>query len=269
MSAAVVDDAVSVFDEVLDVLRPRRQRLRYDVLRGDRVATSTANAWRGAVGREVMRWRPDLAELAWTDEDGQRPPALWFRGWDPPPLEAGVQVAIDVVQIDAAASRGLEPLMERLRVHDALLRLVEIEPVAAEPRPGTSPILVTATTPLALTEGGDRVTDVPALRTLVRSAGHRLANLDARWGLGHPHLRQHVGAAVRASEDCGVALEQERIAVRRRRGTEGEHAFGGVLGRWRYNNVSTEALALLQIGALLGVGKGIAFGCGEYEVVAL
>jgi len=126
--------------------------------------------------------------------------------------------------------------------------------------------VVTAMTPMAVTEGGVRVRDVPALRTLVRSAGHRLANLDARWALGHPMLRHYVGAAVRASEDGGVALEQESRATRHRRGTAGEHAYGGILGRWRYDAVSPDALALLHVGALLGIGKGVAFGCGEYSV---
>lgn len=79
-------------------------------------------------------------------------------------------------------------------------------------------------------------------------------------------LRHYVGAAVRASEDGGVALEQESRATRHRRGTAGEHAYGGILGRWRYDAVSPDALALLHVGALLGIGKGVAFGCGEYSV---
>ncbi len=89
MSPSDPEAALDVFDEVLDALRPRRQRLNYEVLRGDRISTSIANAWRGALGREAVRWRPDLVELAWADEDGQRPPALWFRGWDPPALDEG------------------------------------------------------------------------------------------------------------------------------------------------------------------------------------
>ena len=75
-----------------------------------------------------MRWRPDLVELAWADEDGQRPPALWFRGWDPPALDEGSEVAVDLVVVGAAASRGLEALLERPRVRNALLRLVEVPP---------------------------------------------------------------------------------------------------------------------------------------------
>ncbi len=264
--SAVSAAALEVFDEVLEGLRPQRRRLRYEVLRADRIATSTADAWRGALGREVVRWRPDLVELAWADEDRQRPPALWFRGWDALALDPAAEVAVDLVHVEAAASRGLEPLLERLRVRDALLRLIEVVPVPAQPRLPGAPVVVTATTPLALTENGARVKDVPSLRTLVRSAGHRLANLDARWGLGHPTLRQHVGAVVRACEEPGVALDRESHAVRRRRGSAGPHTYGGILGRWRYDAVPPDAVALLHVGALLGIGKGVAFGCGDYAV---
>lgn len=262
----MTDDPLAVFEEALAVLRPRRLRLRYEVLRGDRIDTSAANAWRGALGREVVQWRPDLAELAWADEDGQRPPALWFRGWDEPELGTGVEVAVDLVHVDAAASRGLEPLLERLRVRDALLRLQQIVPLPAMAPVDSAPVGVTATTPLALSEGGATVIDVPTLRTLVRSAGHRFANLDTHWGLGHPRLRYHVGAAVRASEDLGVALGHDRTAVRHRRGAAGAHAYGGILGSWRYDTVPPSALALLGIGANLAVGKGVAFGCGDYTI---
>lgn len=279
-----LDDAVEIVQAAVRDVAPQPARLRYLAEGGPvLLATPRAAALRGAVGSIAHAiGSAELLDLAWT---GEGPPALWFSGWHEVRAKAGerVEAGLTVLETCRACWSDLLPALTGLAVGRGRLRLLGIDwagagesfawpaegpadfPASSHGRDG---VVVEARSPLQLRAGGQPVRSSPPLRVLVRSAGERLRQLHARWGTASLDVAGAVGALVRtAPEVVGEPVGAERVvrAGRRAGGGEQDQPIVGVVGAWRYPPAGPAA-TLLAVGAHLGVGKGTAFGCGQFEL---
>lgn len=243
------------------------QELRVDLVATSAVTPGTplAATLRGALGAAVHD-DPALKPFGWAD-DGQ--PSLWFRGWHGPALAAGDRLTASLVVLAPVVPfmERLTAALDRLEILGVALRLVAVTPVAdtEAPMPGTA-VEVEARSPVALRAGGIFLTGAPPLAVLVRSAGERLRQLDVRWGAADAALPTAVGVAVRQSDQVDADVVAVRTEHALRVGRRARHRVGGVVGRWRYPAASPAVNVLLAAAARLGVGKGVAFGCGWISV---
>lgn len=225
---------------------------------------------------------------------GEGPPALWFLGWDCPP-QPQTRLRAEIRCVGAVASDWTEQAraMSMMRfpgaaASGALVRTVHCEvtwqggahaagagfgpPLVEDPELQMSggACLVEAVTPLQLTDGSQPVTGPPPFPVLVRSAGDRFRRLCVRWGSGAEALPPVVGRAYWEAAAARFAWGRAgRSGAERRSGRSGlVQRMAGLRGVFSYERVTPLAMAVLTLGAELGVGKGTAFGCGQLRVFA-
>jgi len=126
-------------------------------------------------------------------------------------------------------------------------------------------ILLTFRTPLRLISGGrpvfhcDFVQLFPFLLRRVTSMCHAYCQTD---------LVDDPGPLLEAAKLCGTSRNEMRWAdVRAIQGKEGGHPLGGLLGELEIDlGDRADLFYLLQLGSLLNLGKGAAFGAGSYQI---
>lgn len=222
-----------------------------------------------------------------------RPPAVWFLGWDcprGPVLRARAElrcvgaVAGDWPELAAALARMRFPAAGRpgaladtvrcsvsWRGAERSLAAEFGPPLVDEPAldlpAGTC--LVEAVTPLQLRADGREVVGPPPLEVLVRSAGERFRQLCLSWGTGAEVLPRVIGRAYREARGARLAWARagRPVPVVRRSSSNGQvQVIGGVEGVFAYEEVTPLAMAVLALGAEVGVGKDTAFGCGQMRL---
>ena len=163
------------------------------------------------------------------------PAGIWFEGWPAMEASSGTSLAL---RLHLAASAGpawpgILSLLEGLRVG----------------------------------RGSIRVAGIPAWDLLVRSAGERLRQVTETWGVLPPGLPTQIGQAVQAARAAwtvgGIFELQEATRVAGR--SRGVQWIRGVTG-WSYEGVAASGLPLLPAATELGLGKGVAFGCGRIHL---
>jgi CRISPR-associated endoribonuclease Cas6 len=266
--------------------------IRWDLTGPARLREPLATRLRSALGPALAAAGARPATLAAIPGDS-RAPALWFRGWDCPD-EPVTRVEAELRCVGAVAPdwpdlvRGLARLClpaagpggsrvdtrrcsvtwrggSRATGEDFGPPLVE-DP-ALDLAGGAC--VVEAQTPLRLRSAGREVAGPPPLDVLVRSAGDRLRQLCEEWSAGMDGLPPLVARA--HSEAGGARLSWARAGrsrdVPRRSSRTGQlQLIGGVRGVFAYDGVSPLAMAVLALGAEVGVGKGTAFGCGQIRL---
>jgi hypothetical protein len=217
---------------------------------------------------------------------GGRPAALWFRGWDCPPRPVRrLRAELRCVGAVAGDWPALRQALARLRLPSAGGALVDAADcsvtwwngldgeVFGQALPARMPTqaagaacLVEALSPLHLTAAGRMVTGPAPLPVLVRSAGERLRQLARDWGEGAEMLPTTIGRAHRESGAARLAWAEmiRAEAIGRRSSSTGQwQTIRGVMGTFAYEGAGPLALAILALGAEVGVGKEVAFGCGN------
>jgi hypothetical protein len=129
--------------------------------------------------------------------------------------------------------------------------------------------LVEALSPLHLTAGGRMVTGPPPFDVLVRSAGERLRQLCRHWAEGADTLPPVVGRAVREARYARLAWTRPAASVaivRQSSSTGREQVVRGMRGAFAYEDAGPLAVAVLALGAEVGIGKDTAMGCGTVRV---
>lgn len=264
--------------------------VEWELDRPARVTESLALRLRSALGPALAAGGARSGTLASIPGDG-RPPALWFRGWDCPGgpvrrLRAGMR-CVGAVEADwPALGRALARLRLPSGGDGCFANAVACSvtwhggapdddgfgpPISADGALSVSggPCLVEALSPLHLTASRRMVSGPPELPVLVRSAGERLHQLCLHWGEGGQALPPIVGSAYRESLDGRLAWAEvtgfARVA-RHSASTGKRQVVRGVRGVFAYEDVGPLALKLLALGAEVGVGKDVAFGCGLVRI---
>jgi hypothetical protein len=250
-----------------------------------KLGVPTAAYLRGALGRAAVEGGHTAVEALVVPAAG--PPGIWFEGWPAMEASSGTSLALRLHLVGSAgpAWPGILSLLEGLRVGRGRIRVAGVswltedgavesgslgpEVAAALPVPGTaSAVHVVAEAPLQLTRHDVRVAGIPAWDLLVRSAGERLRQVTEAWGVLPPGLPTQIGQAVqaaRAARTVGGTFElQEATRVTGR--SRGVQWIWGVTGRWSYEGVEASGLPLLLAATELGLGKGVAFGCGRIHL---
>lgn len=271
----------------------RAAEIEWQLPRPVRLFPPLASKLRSALGPALVKAGVSQWTLRSIPGD-DRAPGLWFTGWDCAPhpsmrVRAGLRcveaTAREWPAVVGALARLELPADGRLvRVHRCSITWLGLEeggdggafgpPLIQEPalsmRGGG--VLVEAVTPLQLKEGGTAVCDAPPFHVLVRSAGERLRQLCQEWGDVVQGLLHANGTAAREARDARLVWARADRTPQVRRLTSGRHRqpIGGVRGTFAYDGVTPLAMAVLALGAQVGIGKGVAFGCGQirlYEMV--
>lgn len=269
----------------------RRAELEVLVEEAVAVPPPSASAWRGALGRAAHE--AGVSEVAALVVPDARPPGLWFEGWDPLEADPGTSVTLRLHVVGAGRARWprVLELVDGLRVKSGHIRLKRVgwltdngrvegeafgPPVAPSlPQVGMPSVVhVVTEAPLQLTRRGRREDGIPAWDLLVRSAGERLRQVTEAWGEGELspefslELASAVGGAVRAAVGARTrAGTCTLVEGSRRTGREqGHQLFRGVTGVWSYEGVEPSGVHLLLAATELGLGKGVAFGCGRIRL---
>lgn len=282
MSIAITDE-YAVLGACWRSIGLRSATVEWELSRAALLTGSLAMRLRSALGPALAGGGARSGTLASIPGD-QRPAALWFRGWDCPPrpvrrLRAELR-CVGAVEADWPA---LWCALSRMRLPAAEGGLADTVDCSVTwrgggqalgpphldggvPVPRAGPCLVEALSPLHLTAGGRMVTGPPRLPVLVRSAGERLRQLVSHWGAGAEALPAVVGRAFRESQAGQLAWAElgRPVEVTRRSSSTGQlQVIRGIRGVFAYEGASWLALAVLALGAEVGVGKEVAFGCGE------
>ncbi len=259
----------------------RRLALEWELSGPTRLRPGLAGELRSALGPALRLM--GAAEAFRAVHGARGVPAFWFLGWDCPPGPVTV-VRAEAICLGTLAGTWpeLAAALGRLRltavggglVSCRRLRLRWLPgakggrgfgPPLPEPElelPGGA-CLVEAVTPLCVRSQGHVHREPPPPEVLVRSAGERLRQLGERWGeVGE--LPAVVGRAVQEASWARVSWARTRVESGHRRSsrTGQVQELVGLRGVVAYEGMSSLAMALLTLGAELGVGKDIAFGCG-------
>jgi hypothetical protein len=250
-----------------------------------------ASRLRGALGPALAAAGARQLTLLSIPGDSGVPP-VWFLGWECPAgpvtrMRAGLRcvgaIEPDWPELAAALARMRLPSASR---PGALVDAIECAvtwhgstggaasdfglPMIADPHLAApaDACVVEAVTPLQLRADG-KIHRPPPLDVLVRSAGDRFRKLCEHWGSGGGRLPTVVGQAVREAREAHLSWARGGRAqdIARRSSRSGQlQLLGGVQGVFAYEDVSPLAMAVLAMGAELGVGKGTAFGCGQLRI---
>jgi len=283
--AATLEEAIEVLRGCWRSLGVRRLALEWELSGPTRLGAGLAGELRSALGPALRRMGAEAVFRA--VHGGEGVAAFWFVGWDAP------RGPVSRVRAEAVCLGALERSWPELAgalgrlylsavggglVGSRRLRLCWLPegreeagfgPALPEPELELAggACLVEALSPLCVRHRGRVLREPPPAEVLVRSAGERLRQLCQRWGRAEG-LSAVVGRAVQEAGRARLSWAATRVEGARRRSsrTGQEQELGGLRGVMAYEGLSPLALALLRLGAELGVGKDTAFGCGAVRL---
>lgn len=266
----------------------RAAELEWELPRPVHLHPPLASMLRSALGPALARAGVSPCTLR-SIPGSTRTPGLWFTGWHVPAyptlrLRAGLRcvgaAATDWHAIERALSQLELPSAGGLcRVLGCSVRWQRANGGGGEgfgPPLVDDPVLlmkgggvrVEAVTPVQLRERGRELHGAPPLHVLVRSAGERLRQLCQDWSTVTGGLTTTIGHGVREARSARLEWARAERAPALFRTTSGGHPqhIGGVLGTFAYESATPLAVTILAMGAELGIGKDIAFGCGQVRL---
>lgn len=141
------------------------------------------------------------------------------------------------------------------------------EPPRRGRRPGrVGDVGVRFETPVALKVRGQVLRRAPKLGELVRAAVRRVIGMGASWSDVELPADLRGLFALADQAEVGTAAVRPVRWVRDSRRQRGGVPMEGIIGRVCYTGVQPEVLPWLELGSLLHIGKGTAFGLGRIEL---